>query len=86
MYKVELAPSLRQLYAKASRPLASKLERCFRQLEVDPHRHNNIKPLKGPFSGLLRYRIGDHRVVYEINERKKIVSVVHIAHRSDVYE
>lgn len=86
MYSVILAPAPRKVYAHADRPLAKKLARCFGQLETDPHRHGNIKALKGGFSGLHRFRIGDWRVIYRIDEEHSSVLVLDIAHRSDVYE
>jgi mRNA interferase RelE/StbE len=33
-----------------------------------------------------RIRVGDYRVLYEINDNKQIVNVVHIGHRRDVYQ
>jgi len=32
-----------------------------------------------------RIRIGDHRVIYEINDRAKVVKVMRIRHRREVY-
>ena len=32
-----------------------------------------------------RIRVGDYRVIYEIDDRAKTVLVVHIGHRRDVY-
>ncbi len=32
-----------------------------------------------------RIRVGDYRVIYEIDDDKEVVSVIHIGHRSDVY-
>jgi len=32
-----------------------------------------------------RLRVGDYRVIYQIDEGKKIVTVYHIRHRKDVY-
>jgi mRNA interferase RelE/StbE len=86
MYRVELAPAPRTFYADADHPLAKKLARCFSQLEVDPRRHNNIKALRGDLSGLYRFRIGDWRVIYRIDEKHSSVRVLAIAHRSEVYE
>ena len=33
-----------------------------------------------------RIRVGDYRVVYEIDDKLKIVDVTRIAHRREVYE
>lgn len=32
-----------------------------------------------------RIRIGDYRVVYEINDPRKIVSIQHVGHRREIY-
>jgi mRNA interferase RelE/StbE len=32
-----------------------------------------------------RIRIGDYRVLYEINDRERVITVVHVGHRRDVY-
>ncbi len=101
MYRVQLSSEAEQFYASANLPLAKKLARCFERLQEDPRNHPNIKPLKGNFAGYYRYRVGDYRVVYYIEDNKDNVVtdvdtdteedegrviVVVIAHRSEVYE
>ena len=66
--------------------LAKKIARCFKYLERSPRSHPNIKSLKGEFLSLLRFRVGDWRVVYRIDDSKQTVTVIKIAHRSEVYE
>lgn len=41
--------------------------------------------LKGDLRGLRRLRVGDHRVLYEIQKDVLVVLVVRIAHRREVY-
>jgi mRNA interferase RelE/StbE len=86
MYKVELSDEARRFYDRCDKPVAKKLARCFEALEKNPREGNNVKPLKGKFAGSYRYRVGDLRVVYTINDRLVTVFVVTIAKRSDVYE
>jgi mRNA interferase RelE/StbE len=86
MFEVILSPEARGFYAQADRPLARKLARCFAQLEREPRLHNNIKRLSGEFAGRLRYRVGDWRVIYRIDDRARQVHILVIAHRSEVYE
>lgn len=86
MFEVLLAPEARAFYERADHAMARKLARCFAQLEREPRKHNNIKRLTGRFAGLLRYRIGDWRVLYRIDDRARQVHVLVIAHRSEVYE
>lgn len=87
MFEVELSPEANEFYASTDVPLARKLARCFIQLENEPRRHNNIKRLSGKaFAGYLRFRIGDWRVIYRIDDKANRVYVLTIAHRREVYE
>lgn len=86
MYKLELSQEAQRFYDRCDKPVAKKLARCFQSLEKNPREGNNIKPLKGKFAGSYRYRIGDLRVVYTIDDRAVTVFVITIAKRSDVYE
>jgi mRNA interferase RelE/StbE len=86
MFKVDLSRKAQEFYTKADRPLARKLARCFEQLEQDPRHHGNIKPLAGNLAGHYRYRVGDYRVIFRIDEKQQLVAVSKIAHRSAAYD
>lgn len=43
------------------------------------------KPLMGPLQGPWSARRGEYRVLYEIDEEGRTVTVVDINHRSDIY-
>jgi mRNA interferase RelE/StbE len=86
MYKVELSREAQRFYQRSDKPVSKKLARCFESLETDPRAGNNIKPLKGKFTGSYRFRVGDLRVVYTINDQAVTVFIITIAKRSDVYE
>lgn len=86
MFEVILSPDAHAFFAAADPPLARKLAKCFGQLEREPRRHNNAKRLTGKLAGRLRYRVGDWRVIYRIDDRFHQVHVLVIAHRSEIYE
>jgi mRNA interferase RelE/StbE len=86
MFEVILSPEAQTFFASAVPSLANKLARCFRQLERDPRRHNNIKRLTGSLKGLARYRVADWRVIFSVDDEKQRVQILTIAHRSEVYE
>ena len=50
---------------------------------IENPRPRTSKKLKGKDS--YRLRIGDYRVVYNIDDKNKIVTVFRIRHRKDVY-
>ena len=43
------------------------------------------KALAGPLGGLWRYRVGDHRIICDLQDDVLCVLVVKIGHRRDVY-
>ncbi|MEA5477594.1 type II toxin-antitoxin system RelE/ParE family toxin [Pseudanabaena galeata UHCC 0370] len=86
MYEILLHPDAQKVYAKADKALAKKIAKCLQQLEQDPRSHPNIKALKGEYSNLYRYRIGDCRIIYSVEDEIVQVFVVAIAHRSKAYE
>jgi mRNA interferase RelE/StbE len=79
-------PKAEQTFARADVALAKKLARSFKLLEADPLRHPNIKPLVGTLKGLFRFRVGDYRIVYQIDVRSEVVYVVRIVNRKEAYE
>jgi mRNA interferase RelE/StbE len=85
MFEVILSPEAQAFFASADKPLAKKLSRCFSELERDPRQHNNIKRLKGKYLGLSRYRVGDWRVIYRIDDSTNRVVVLSVANRREAY-
>jgi mRNA interferase RelE/StbE len=55
-----------------------------RDLTGNP-RPSGCKKLHG-YNDRWRIRVGDYRVVYAIDDRRKTVDINRIAHRKDVYE
>jgi mRNA interferase RelE/StbE len=58
--------------------------------------HDRVAPLEDPrsigqplqgseFSGLWRYRVGDYRLICEIQESRIVVLVLHVGHRREIY-
>ena len=86
MYAVVLGRAAAQSFGRAPASLQKKLDRCFIHLANDPRRHNNIKPPKGRFSGYLRFRVGEFRVIYRIDDVSAQVVIIDIADRKDAYE
>jgi mRNA interferase RelE/StbE len=43
------------------------------------------KPLHGDKGGLWRYRVGDYRLICDIQDERITILVVRVGHRKDVY-
>jgi mRNA interferase RelE/StbE len=55
------------------------------QLKQEPHFGKNVKKLHGYTSETWRYRIGNFRLFYIIDEKEKIVVIISIDDRKNVY-
>jgi mRNA interferase RelE/StbE len=44
------------------------------------------KPLRGGLHGLWHYRVDDYRLICRLQDSELIVLLVHVAHRSTVYD
>ena len=69
---------LQQRFDKARKTIYS-------MLKENPYYGNNIKKLKGNYAGLYRYRLGDYRLIYSIDEEERIVFMLHVVQRKDAY-
>ena len=43
------------------------------------------EPLRGEMAGLWRYRIGDYRVICEIQDQQLVVLALAVGHRREIY-
>lgn len=73
-------PDLQQLPEKIA---TACVEFIFGPLAENPRRVG--KPLRAELTGLHSARRGDYRVIYGIIEDTRIVEVVHVDRRSDIY-
>ncbi len=74
---------LRKLGATAQRQILHYL-RTRIATDQDPRRFG--KPMLGDKWGLWRYRVGDYRLICQIEDEKFVVLVVKVGNRRDVYE
>jgi mRNA interferase RelE/StbE len=44
------------------------------------------KPLKGNLSEQWRYRVGDYRILCDIEDNKLIILVINVGHRREIYK
>ncbi|MFC1522037.1 type II toxin-antitoxin system RelE/ParE family toxin [Elusimicrobiota bacterium] len=71
----------RWLYQK-DRKLFARIRAVLESLSVNPLQG---KPLKGPLSGLLSYRVGSYRIIFRIVHRELRVHILDIGHRREIY-
>ena len=86
-FRVELTDKAKKFLKKLDPTTAMLITRWLRKnLEgcTDPRAHG--KGLKGNRNGEWRYRIGDYRVIADIQDDKILILVLEIGHRRDIYQ
>jgi len=82
-YAVQFKPSARKALLKLERPIQRRLIEAADALADDP-RPQKVEKLSGE-QNLWRIRVGEYRIVYEIQDRQLFVLVLRVAHRREVY-
>ncbi|MGH3861506.1 type II toxin-antitoxin system RelE family toxin [Actinokineospora sp.] len=83
-YEIEwTAAAVREL-RKLDRPAGRRIALAVTALGDEP-RPPGSRALVGRPAGVMRIRIGDYRVVYQVDDHRIIVTVVRVAHRREVY-
>ena len=85
MYEVVLQTQSQKYFKKLNPKTAKQLAECFKDLEKDPF-CRRTKALSGVHKGRRRCRVGAIRVIYEVDVDTKIVNVIAILPRGDVYK
>lgn len=82
-FRIEFAKSAEKDLRKIDRSMIPRLLAEIESLETNP-RPDGVRKLVGS-ERTYRIRIGQYRVVYEIEDDRLILFVVRIAHRKDAY-
>jgi mRNA interferase RelE/StbE len=82
-YRVELAPQAIRDLRKLSKRNQVRVGARIDALSADP-RPQGVKKLKGA-KNLFRIRMGEHRLIYQIQEEVLLVAVLRIGDRKEIY-
>lgn len=82
-YRIEFASNADKQFRALGKSTQLRLARRINLLANEP-RPQGIKKLTGE-EDLYRIRVGDYRIVYQIQDKKLLVLIVRVGHRSEVY-
>ena len=82
MYNVEFTHKADLQFSKLSVDLQQRITNVLERIKINPYHH--IKRKEGTNEFLLR--IGDYRVVLHIKNDEKIIYIVEIGHRKNIYK
>jgi mRNA interferase RelE/StbE len=83
-YRVELKPRADKQLRALPRSVQLRVVRALDDLADEP-RPQGVKKLAGK-DDLYRIRVGDYRIIYQIQDERLVVLVVRIGHRREIYD
>lgn len=85
-FSIAETKSFEKIKAAIDKKLYTKIVNIvYPQLRQNPYFGTNIKKPKGEFEVYYRYRLGDYRLFYLIDDGKVVVVVVDFRHRQNAY-
>lgn len=85
-WRIDFTRNADKAMRKLDRPTAGRvLDELEEIAKLDDPRSRG-KALTGNLAGLWRYRVGDYRVVCDIEDGVLVILVVDVAHRREVYK
>ncbi len=82
-YNLLLSHKFDRDFSRLEKTLQGRVVEGLRELIENPH---GGKPLKGKLKGLLSWRVGNYRILYQIQEEKLLVFAISVNHRKHVYD
>lgn len=84
-YQLEFAKSARKEFDRLPVRIQDRVLEALTLLSHNPFSELlKVKKLRGAET-LYRIRLGDYRVVYEVQKKRLIIVVIKVGHRSDIY-
>ena len=86
-FHVEYDPHALKKLSKLDSPVRKKIKTWIEtNLEGCENPRRRGKPLEGELSGFWRYRVGDYRIIAEIQDDKIIIFVINVEKHNDIYK
>jgi mRNA interferase RelE/StbE len=86
LYDIAETKSFQKLKSKIDQKVYEKIVNIvYPQLRANPFFGTNIKKLKGELDRYYRYRIGNYRLFYTIEDDKVLVVITDYKHRQNSY-
>ena len=84
-WRIEFERNARRYFEKLDKPIQKQIENYLDKLVQLDNPRQRGKGLTASRSGQWRYRVGDYRIICEIQDSVLVVLILEIGHRSNVY-
>lgn len=82
-----LDPRVERDLTKIGKASAARiLDYLEKRVVEDPNPKQRSKPLSGKYQGVWRFRVGDYRVICRFDDGKRVILVLEVGHRGEIYK
>ncbi|WP_303850298.1 type II toxin-antitoxin system RelE/ParE family toxin [Seleniivibrio woodruffii] len=86
-YKIKLTKTAEKELSKLEKQTAARIVKFLRErLSASDNPKSLGKQLTGSMCQFWRYRVGDYRIICDIQDNELVILALHIAHRKEVYK
>ncbi len=86
-WNVELSKSSLKYLERLGKDSMARIMDSLEELErgENPLVHRDVRPLEGKFKGFFRLRVGDFRLIFELDRQNKRIGILAIVPRGNAY-
>jgi mRNA interferase RelE/StbE len=85
-WRIEITRTAEKQIAKLDRSAQKSIQRFLRERLLSAENPRQWgKPLRGEKRDLWRYRVGDYRLICDIQDERVVVLILEVGHRKDIY-
>ena len=86
MWRIEFNELAEQALLNLDKPVRQRIIKFLRErVEISDDPTAIAERLSGELRGLWRFRVGDYRIIFDLDKVIRIVEVLDIGHRSRIY-
>ena len=84
-YEIEFDPRAAKSFSKLDKSTQKAIQKYLNKEQLRHKPRTFGKPLRYSLCGLWRYRVGDYRIIADIQDDALIILVIDVDHRKEIY-
>lgn len=84
-WSVEFTPRAEKALSRLDRSVRKRVVGKLQEIQGADDPRDFLKPMTGTLTGMFRLRVGDYRVIIDIQDERCVILALDVGHRSVVY-
>ena len=83
-FELQFHRNAAKAFQRLPETVKQRIEEAIETLRINPFIGKDICKLKGDLAGLYRLKVGDYRVIYHVDEERKVITIEAIGTRGEM--